>query len=71
MSSNFAIFEKSSQAKDVRAATIDDQHRQDAAREARDHQLRITCGPAGPVATRWRPRTAVNTSSLAFRPAAS
>jgi hypothetical protein len=26
----------------------DDKHWQDAAREARNHQHRITCGPAGP-----------------------
>ena len=32
----------------VEGPMADDKHWQDAAREARNHQHRITCGPAGP-----------------------
>jgi hypothetical protein len=32
----------------VEGPMTDDRHWQDAAREARNHEYRITCGPAGP-----------------------
>jgi hypothetical protein len=55
----------------VEGPMTDDKHWQDAAREARNHQRRITCARPPPIATRWRPRIAAGTSSPAFRPAAS
>jgi hypothetical protein len=48
----------------------DDKHWQDTAREARNHQHRITCGPSVRIGMRWRPTIAASISSPAFRRAA-
>ena len=50
----------------VEGPMTDDRPWEAAARYARDHERRITCGPAGPTGTRSLLSTARRTSWLAF-----